>query len=176
MKILAIDPGTNKSAYVLFDSEIGLPLDFDWIDNCDILRRIASLTDMRSTSHEQADAMIIEDIESFGMAVGDSVFQTCKWMGQFELRWKMCLQDYHYLKRSEIKLALCNNKRAKDANIRQALINIYGGSRQLAVGTKKDKGPLYGIKSHIWSALAVAVAGCEIYYKCELGAAVCESG
>jgi hypothetical protein len=41
--------------------------------------------------------------------------------------------------------------RAKDANIRQALIDKLG-----AVGTKKAPGPLYGISGHLWAALAVA--------------------
>jgi len=46
--------------------------------------------------------------------------------------------------------------KAKDANIRQALIDKLG-----PVGTKKSPGPLWGVKSHIWSALAVAVTALE---------------
>jgi len=42
--------------------------------------------------------------------------------------------------------------RAKDANIRQALLDLIGPQ-----GTKKTPGPTYGIKSHTWAALAVAV-------------------
>jgi hypothetical protein len=42
--------------------------------------------------------------------------------------------------------------RAKDANIRQALIDKIGPQ-----GTKAQPGPTYGIKSHSWAALAVAV-------------------
>jgi hypothetical protein len=46
--------------------------------------------------------------------------------------------------------------KAKDANIRQALIDIYGGNDK-AIGNKKTPGPLYGIKGDLWAALAVAV-------------------
>ena len=62
------------------------------------------------------------------------------------------------IKRQTTKAVLCGTARAKDPNVHQALIDMYGGSMKAAKGTKKAPGPLYGVKSHIWSALAVAVA------------------
>jgi hypothetical protein len=59
------------------------------------------------------------------------------------------------LPRRVVKLALCGDSRAKDANIRQALIDRFGGSA--AVGRKAAPGPLYGIHRDVWSALAIAV-------------------
>ncbi|WP_230687708.1 hypothetical protein, partial [Streptococcus pneumoniae] len=50
-----------------------------------------------------------------------------------------------------VKIWLCGTMRAKDANIAQALRDKHG-----EVGTKKNPGKLYGIKSHLWSALAIA--------------------
>ncbi|MGH7470493.1 MAG: hypothetical protein ACRENP_21315 [Longimicrobiales bacterium] len=47
---------------------------------------------------------------------------------------------------------LCKNPKAKDQNIRQALIDLLG-----APGTKKNPGPTYGISGDAWSALAIAV-------------------
>ena len=38
------------------------------------------------------------------------------------------------------------------ANIRQALLDLIGPQ-----GTKKAPGPTYGVRSHEWAALAVAV-------------------
>ena len=49
--------------------------------------------------------------------------------------------------------------RAKDSNIRQALLDLYGGDKRKAIGIKAEPGPLYGIKSHMWAALGVAVIG-----------------
>jgi hypothetical protein len=54
--------------------------------------------------------------------------------------------------RRDVKLHLCHSPRAKDANVRQALIDRLGPQ-----GTKKNPGPTYGMKSHLWAALAVGV-------------------
>ncbi|MBV8782506.1 MAG: hypothetical protein JO353_14005, partial [Phycisphaerae bacterium] len=47
--------------------------------------------------------------------------------------------------------------RAKDGNIRQALIDRFGPTKERAIGKKKSPGPLYGMSGDCWSALAVAV-------------------
>jgi hypothetical protein len=54
--------------------------------------------------------------------------------------------------RHQVKMHICGHPRAKDSNIRQALIDKLG-----PVGTKAAPGPLYGVKSHAWAAVAVAV-------------------
>jgi len=59
------------------------------------------------------------------------------------------------ISRRAVKLHLCGSARAKDANIRQALIDRYGGSA--AIGRKAAPGPLYGVSKDVWSALAIAV-------------------
>ena len=62
--------------------------------------------------------------------------------------------------RLDVKLHLCKDSRAKDANIRQALLDRFpatGGGKTPQIGTKAQPGPLYGIKSHLWAALGVAV-------------------
>ena len=64
---------------------------------------------------------------------------------------------YTLVYRKDVKLHLCGDLRAKDANIRQALIDLFGPGKERAIGKKKTPGPLYGIRKHEWSALAVAV-------------------
>jgi hypothetical protein len=54
--------------------------------------------------------------------------------------------------RLKVKLHLCHDSRAKDANIRAALIDRFGKP-----GTKKNPGALYGVTRDLWSALAVAI-------------------
>ena len=47
---------------------------------------------------------------------------------------------------------LCYDSRAKDGNIRQALIDRFG-----PVGTKKAPGWFYGVSKDVWAAVAVGV-------------------
>ena len=99
------------------------------------------------------DVVVIEKVESYGMAVGAEVFGTVLWSGRFaEAAHRVPVV---LLPRRAVKLALCADSRAKDANIRQALIDRFGGSA--AIGRKASPGPLYGISRDVWSALAIAV-------------------
>ena len=51
--------------------------------------------------------------------------------------------------------------RAKDSNIRQAVMDMYGSSKEVAIGNKKKPGPLYGVVKDIWSSLAIAITHTE---------------
>jgi hypothetical protein len=82
------------------------------------------------------------------------VFETCIWIGRFTELSRLAGGKLSRVFRRDIKLHLCNSPRAKDANVRQALIDRLGPQ-----GTKKLPGPTYGVKSHEWAALAVAVYG-----------------
>ena len=55
---------------------------------------------------------------------------------------------------------LCRQNTARDPNIRQALLDRWGGKKR-AVGRKGEGKPLYGISKDVWSALAVAVTYAE---------------
>lgn len=100
---------------------------------------------------------VVEKIMSYGMAVSTSIFKTVFKTGVIE----MAVQsDYSvikgnsiaYVARKDVKMHFCNSMRAKDTNIRAALIDRFGEP-----GTKKNPGILYGIKKDWWAALAVAV-------------------
>ena len=141
--VLAIDPGSARSAWLQFDGT--RPGAFGITANDVLVRALRSggLTDV----------VVIEKIESYGMAVGAEVFDTVPWAGRFaEAAHRVPVV---LLPRRAVKLALCGDSRAKDANIRQALIDRFGGSA--AVGRKAAPGPLYGISRDVWSALAIAV-------------------
>ena len=141
MNILAIDPGTTQSAFVVLNER------FDILDK-GILENEAMLIAIKTT-HTAVDKLVIEMIASYGMSVGASVFETCVWIGRFIEAWD---GDYKQIYRREIKMQLCGTMKAKDSNIRQYLIDRFG-----VPGTKKNKGKLYGISKDIWSALAVGV-------------------
>lgn len=153
MRILGIDPGTTESAWVIYDTEAKDLIDFAIQDNQEVREAVDLLC---------YELIVIEMIGSYGMPVGAEVFETCIWIGRFI---EACGLPWHLLKRGDIKLQLCNSRRAKDANVRQALLDRFpatGGGKTPQVGTKKQPGPLYGMKSHLWSALAVAVAWWEV--------------
>jgi len=99
----------------------------------------------------------IEMVASYGMAVGAPVFETCVQIGRFiEVAGPEAAGTVHLVFQKQTRMHLCGSMRAKETNIRQALLDRFG-----PVGTKKAPGPLYGVKSHIWSALAVAVTASE---------------
>ena len=98
------------------------------------------------------DLLVIEMIASYGMPVGKEVFDTCVWIGQFKEIATMKNKKVEYIYRKDEKMNLCNSMKAKDSNIRQALIDRFG-----VVGTKKNPGWFYGFKKDIWQAYAVGV-------------------
>lgn len=154
--LFAIDPGPEKSALVRF----GGPFPFPWgiEPNEKILEE---LSPWPTDYTEDRYVLAIEMVQSFGMPVGKSVFETVRWIGRFEEAWGGKVQLIY---RTTIKGHLCNSARAKDANVRQALIDRYpatGGGKVPQIGTKEQPGPLYGFKSHLWSALAVGVTAME---------------
>lgn len=143
--ILAIDPGNIESAYCLIEKETYKPIEFGKIKNEELLWVIGNFS--------LADDMVIEMIASYGMPVGKEVFDTCVWIGRFIEHHRLDYEDNnYYIYRKEVKMNLCYSMKAKDSNIRQALIDRFG-----VVGTKKAKGWFYGFKADIWSAYAVGI-------------------
>lgn len=143
MKLLAIDPGTDESGWVILDN----------------FRIVASgispnetmLHKVKMEGYYDIDVLAIEMIASYGMAVGREVFETCVWIGRYVQAWR-APEAVKLVYRRDVKLHLCGTSKAKDANIRQALIDLLGPQ-----GTKKAQGATYGVKSHAWAALGVAV-------------------
>ena len=149
MKILAIDPGTVQSGWVLFDGQRVL--------DCGVLKN-KEMLDKVFLFYKDIP-LAIEMIASYGMPVGREVFETCVWIGRF-------MQTTQYpdmvklVYRKDVKLHLCGTPKAKDANIRQAVIDMFqktGGGAVPQIGTKAKPGPLYGVSTHVWPALAVAI-------------------
>lgn len=135
--LFAIDPGPEKSAFVQWN---GAVIDHGHIPNSEMRQLLIG---------REYDECAIEMIASYGMAVGASVFNTCLWVGRFcEIARKEPILCY----RKDIKMLLCKTPRSKDKDIRQALLKLVGEQ-----GTKTNPGPTYGLASHTWAALAVAV-------------------
>lgn len=153
MRILAIDPGPKRSAIIVWDGydilEKGLcPND----EARDFVRRWMQ-------PDQCLDAAVCERIASYGMSVGQDVFETCFVSGRFQQIADVAV-SFYWLERREVKMHLCNSMKAKDTNIRQALIDRLGPA-----GTKKNPGPTYGIAKDLWAALAVAVTFYDTFAK-----------
>lgn len=140
--IFAIDPGTDESGWVWYENGA--------VKSSGVSANHDLLADIQSGQVDACD-MAIEMIASYGMPVGKEVFETCVWIGRFKQAFR-APNLVQLVYRKDVKLHLCGSPRAKDANIRQALIDKIGPA-----GTKKAPGPTYGVKSHAWAALGVAV-------------------
>ena len=147
--IIAIDPGPVESgvAMLTYHGDVATA----GIHKNALVRSV--LADTRG-GH-----LVIEQIVCYGMPVGAEVIETAEWIGQFICAWDSVEGRQHVaykLPRKDVKLHICGSGRAKDANIRQALLDRYGPK-----GTKKAPGPLYGFKSHMWQALALGLTYLE---------------
>lgn len=147
--VLALDPGTAQTGWVLFDG--------DRVHSSAVESNEAMLARVR---HWQSDVTLaIEMIASYGMAVGREVFETCVWIGRFQQAWHEP-EAVRRVYRRDVKLHLCGTSKAKDPNVRQAILDLFprtGGGATPQIGTKKQPGPLYGVSTHAWPALGVAL-------------------
>lgn len=158
MAFIGIDPGNIESAYVVVADDLSEVLEKGKVENHELMKL---LTRFKLTYDIRYVA--IEMIASYGMAVGASVFDTCVWIGRFKEHCLKLLWEVEFVYRKEEKLLLCNSMRAKDSNIRQALVDRFApNTPNKGKGYKSNPGFFYGFKSDIYAALAVA---CVFYEK-----------
>jgi hypothetical protein len=174
MNVLAIDPGNTESAWCRCAGD--RPIDFAKVANDTFVRQLRFL--------EPGTRLVIEYMEPRGMPMSQEEMDTQFWTGRFV---QAAGVEWHPVKRREVKMHICGHTRAKDSNIRQALIDRFGGASVAIGGTKcpqcKGKGwfgagrptclacngtkwlhppgPLHGITSDVWSALAIAITWWE---------------
>jgi hypothetical protein len=188
VRLLCVDPGiVSSGVVVLRDWTVQYSACLAPADLMPLLRVMARTYSFPPLGgHFTPDAILVEGVASYGMPVGADVFNTCELIGRiFEALHRqswICQKMY----RKDVKLSLCGSHRAKDANVRQALIDIYrrlhrlpddrsvtrsklcpkrhrklnhGASCTVCRGTNfAHRGPLSGVKKHAWQALALGVA------------------
>lgn len=157
--ILSFDPGNEYTAYCLIDDN-RKPIEHGKVKNEEALEylyhRFGELPEI------QLDAVIIEMVASYGMAVGASVFWTCVMIGRLTEAAKAVGIPVDYIYRIEEKSLICHDSKAKDANIRQALIDRYAQhDKKNGKGTKKNPDWFYGFAADQWAAYAVGVSWME---------------
>lgn len=177
---LAVDPGNAKSGWVYFevddDDEYGLKVDKFGIDSNDRLRA------MMRTGHFdlQQTRLLIETPKPRGMPTAGEEMETLVMIGRFIQEWSRSGGRWSFVWRQDVKLFLTGSNKAKDGNVNQAIRDHFGGDQSpVKCGTCKGKGwigrgrpvcgechgrcydrlpgPIFGITSHAFAALGVAL-------------------
>lgn len=150
MNVLAIDTGTVETGYCIVDEKAYRPVEFGKIENAQLLSVIDGFSGRAA----------IEGFACYGMPVGASTIESITWNGRFIERLNVQDIPWEYVYRKDEKIHICGSMKAKDANIRQALIDRFG-----EVGTKNNQGFFYGFKADIWTAFAIAVCAIDRKYE-----------
>jgi hypothetical protein len=121
MNVLACDPGSAESAYVLLKG--GVPVKFGKLPNEALLRGLDGGWN-EPLGETPQDVLAIEYVRLRGMPVMQQVLDTMFWTGRFVEAWD---GPWSPVDRLDVKMTLCGDSRAKDGNIRVAVIDHYGG-------------------------------------------------
>jgi len=151
--VLAIDPGPVQSAYAIIRRKDLYVEDFGILENKKLIDT------MQYICQDVNIDIAVEMIASYGMAVGATVFETCVWIGRI-----LQSLDPHSLRstrvyRKDVKMNLCGATKAKDANIRQAIIDRYSGL--YGENCTKKNGMVYKVSKDAWAAIAVGLTAID---------------
>jgi hypothetical protein len=162
--LLAIDPGDEYSAFVFMDIDTYKPLYFAKEENNEAINHMLNyVNENNGLAVVDVRNVACEMIASYGMGVGAHVFWTCVEIGRFTTLLKQagCKVDYIY--RKDEKMNLCKSMKAKDSNIRIALIDRFAQfDKKTGKGTKKNPDWFYGFSADCWQAYAVGVTWIDI--------------
>ena len=155
MLVLAIDPGPEHCGVAAYCTERRC-VTFASKDET-----VESVLEMLAPPWKPVDLVAIERVQSYGIS-GGSLLRTAEVCGRLWQRAADNAQQVRLIYRREVLRALdVTGKGNRDSLVRHRLIEMHGGTRQAACGTKNAPGPLYGVSGHAWQALAVAVAAVE---------------
>lgn len=171
-RVLAIDPGDVWIGWALLEDgesvlDAGVTNDRDdWLSNARLIGQQRCWTPSGKAFHGprvDVDAVAIENIEPrFGQTQGWEVFDTARWVGRMQEA--LMPLEATLLTRSQVlgMLGIVTRRKRKtdpkvnaDAAVRALLVDRWGA------GSEKKGGPLHGVTSHAWQALAVAVVASE---------------
>lgn len=147
--LVAIDPGCYDSGVVQLTDDGAILHAAQW-----------SNVALRDWLVCNVHPTVIEMITQPGRA-GRETYETCVWIGRFIETVGDGLVTV--IRRDDVRFHWAGDASGNDSVLRQAVIDEYGG-KEIAIGSKRSPGPLAGIKSHCWQALALALAyqrGCR---------------
>lgn len=119
MTILAVDPGPTYSALVSWDGEKIVAVSL--LPNDEARRQMRTFCVL-----DGLRIVAVEMIACYGMPVGKEVFETCLQIGRMQQICENERRPCRLVYRLQVKQHLCHDTRAKDSNIRQALLDRFG--------------------------------------------------
>lgn len=144
MLILGIDPGTNQSGWVLYRPDSA-------VVNSGIWPNEQVLSGLQTGVLKTAGVFALEVIRARGEPTSNDAYDTLIWCGRFIQAWRIP-ENVMRIDRARVKIFVCGRANVKDANVNAGLREMVGQK-----GTKKNPGPTFGVSSHAWAALGVAV-------------------
>lgn len=128
MNVIGLDPGSKKSAWVLYDG--GEPVRWGYDMNSFVRVLLAN----SATNFPPGPVLLaVEYMRPRGLPTSQDEMDTMFELGRMVQTWN---GEWKPVSRHEVKLHVCGHAKAKDANIRAALIDRFGGSSAL-LGTPK---------------------------------------
>lgn len=157
--LLAVDPGPTKSAFALLHPHDRRPVMHGKVPNAELL---AAILDPVGVGMPQVRVVVIELVSHYGtgMPAGREVFDTCVWIGRFELAALLGFPGAarHLVERRWVKNHLCGSAKARDSNVTQALVDRFApGQPNRGKGTKAQPGWFHGFAADVWQAYALGV-------------------
>lgn len=150
--ILAIDPGNEKSGYVVFDEITEKIIEIGKIPNFELYNKIPELAKICSFC-------CIEQISAYSQ-VGSSVIDTCVWIGLFMGKFDIKRTELFF--RKTIVAYHTGSPKGNDGAIRNVMISRFGNGNPRV----RQKGTmLASVTGDMWSALAIAVYKSDMLMK-----------
>ena len=132
--IVAIDPGTRKSGWVLLSSD-GIPAQWGWDSNEAVLGRLRLGPQICEGAYTAGLRVLIEGMTYQGRyGIGQDTLDTCVWIGQFYNEARRGSVSVEIVPRRDVLRVLCPG--GNDVEVKRAVIEHYGGQEK-AVGGKK---------------------------------------
>lgn len=155
--ILAIDPGPSKCGAVLYDADAYTASPF--LGGCPSTAEL--LDHLASEAWEPPALVLVERVQSYGIS-GASLLQTAEVYGHVAGICRVRGVRFGGAYRKEVCDALMVRGGSRDKQVRERVLEHLGTHHGLAakavVGRKATPGPAYGIASHAWQALGLAIA------------------
>lgn len=126
-RILGIDPGSERSGYVLLVN--GVPDEHGWVLNMQLLQRLRD-------GFADGAHLAVETLHPRGELASRDAFETQLWAGRYVEAADQRGTQHTKIDPLDSRLAVTGRSNAKDGEVKQALIDMFGGNAQAIGGVR----------------------------------------